>query len=394
MSDRAVQTVRLGAGLFLVGLALRPPIVAIGPLTPQIVADLGVSHAAVGLLTTLPILAMGLCSPLGPALAASVGARRAIVLSVATLAVVGIGRAAASEPALLLALTVGVGIVVGAAGSLPSIVARSAAPARAGLAGGVVAAGIVLGAIASATTAVPLADALGGWRAALAVLSLAALASVPFVARLLPAVTVAPRVPTAAWRVATRPHVAALTVVFGLQALVYWTLTAWLPDGLIERGWNDSDAAAMVGLVNAAALTANLTIVAVSDRIGQRRRQILASAGVIALSGVGLAALPSLALIAAAAIGLGLGAIFALLLIATVDAASDAVDAGRIAAVVLGGGYTIAAVGPVALGLLRDLAGGHGLTFGAIAILGLLVAVAAVALQSRRPFERNASGGE
>jgi len=187
--------------------------------------------------------------------------------------------------------------------------------------------------------------------------------------------------------------VAALTVVFGLQALVYWTLTAWLPDGLIERGWNASDGAAMVGLVNAAALAANLTIVAVSDRIGRRRRQILVSAGVIALSGVGLAAFPSLALITAVAIGLGLGAIFPLLLIATVDVASDAVDAGRIAAVVLGGGYTIAGIGPVTLGLLRDLSGGHGLTFGAIAILGLLVAVAAVALQSRVPVERNASGG-
>ena len=48
------------AGLFLAGLALRPQIVGVGPLIPEIQDDLDISHAVAGLLTTIPVFCMGL----------------------------------------------------------------------------------------------------------------------------------------------------------------------------------------------------------------------------------------------------------------------------------------------------------------------------------------------
>ena len=41
------------------GLALRPQIVGVGPLIPAIQDDLDISHAVAGLLSTIPVLCMG-----------------------------------------------------------------------------------------------------------------------------------------------------------------------------------------------------------------------------------------------------------------------------------------------------------------------------------------------
>lgn len=46
--------------LFLAALALRPQVVGVGPLIPEIQDDLHTSHAVAGLLGTIPVLCMGL----------------------------------------------------------------------------------------------------------------------------------------------------------------------------------------------------------------------------------------------------------------------------------------------------------------------------------------------
>ena len=74
---------RLGllAGLFFAGLALRPQIVGVGPLIPSIQDDLGVSHAVAGLLTTIPVLCMGLFALPAPRISSRYGTRLAIATS-------------------------------------------------------------------------------------------------------------------------------------------------------------------------------------------------------------------------------------------------------------------------------------------------------------------------
>ena len=55
--------VTLLAALFVAALALRPQLVGVGPLLPDIQEDLGVSHAVAGLLGTIPVLCMGVFAP-------------------------------------------------------------------------------------------------------------------------------------------------------------------------------------------------------------------------------------------------------------------------------------------------------------------------------------------
>lgn len=375
------------AGLFLIGLALRPQIVPIGALSSSIVADLGVSNAFIGLLTTIPVLTMGLCSPLGPAMVGILGVRRSLLLCVGVIALLGGARASSQGEAAIVATTVGIGIAIGAAGAITPIIARSSPPGSAGLLGGVATSGIVLGAIVSAGIVVPLADQLGGWRWPLLVFSLITFLSLPPLARLVPPAPIASGRLRPDWSVVRRPVVPALAVVFGLQAIIYWATSAWLPGALMERSWPVAPAAGMVALLNVAALAANLATILMSDRLGDRRHQIVASSVVIAAASGCLVLAPAFATVAVAALGLGLGAIFPLLLIATVDAAEDPAHAGSIAAVVLGAGYVIAALGPVVLGLLRDTSGAHQLGLVVIALVAaalLLTAITMPALSSRR----------
>ncbi|MDO8483664.1 MAG: hypothetical protein Q7S35_01825, partial [Candidatus Limnocylindrales bacterium] len=70
MSQGSIATARVPltvvAGLFLATLALRPQLLAIGPLLPLIRDDLHLSASVAGLLTTIPVLCMGLFAPVGP----------------------------------------------------------------------------------------------------------------------------------------------------------------------------------------------------------------------------------------------------------------------------------------------------------------------------------------
>src|SRR5687768_3713637 len=110
MSHRPVATL---AGLFLGAIALRPQIVGIGPLLPEIQESLDTSHAIVGLLATIPVLCMGLFAPPAAYLAARVGTRAGIAWALALIGVFGVARAVSPGAALLILLTWPVGIGMG-----------------------------------------------------------------------------------------------------------------------------------------------------------------------------------------------------------------------------------------------------------------------------------------
>src|SRR3712207_7168630 len=75
-------------------------------------------------------------------------------------------------------------------------------------------------------------------------------------------------------------------------------------------------------------------------------------------------------------LGLGIGGLFPLAMTLPLDYSADAEEAGRLTAMTFFVGYIVAAVGPVAVGALRDATGGYAVPFVALAALsvGMLVA--------------------
>ncbi|HEY4752255.1 MAG TPA: MFS transporter, partial [Candidatus Limnocylindrales bacterium] len=159
--------------LVVVALALRPQLAGIGPLSGRIIDDLGVSHAFVGLLTTIPILCMGLFAPLGPVIAGRLGARSAIALAAGTVGLAGLVRALAPGEPTLLAFTLVIGIATATSGPMLAMYVRGVIDDHRVAGTAAYAGGTTLGAAITAGVVVPLAVVLGGWRASLALVSAA-----------------------------------------------------------------------------------------------------------------------------------------------------------------------------------------------------------------------------
>jgi CP family cyanate transporter-like MFS transporter len=81
------------------------------------------------------------------------------------------------------------------------------------------------------------------------------------------------------------------------------------------------------------------------------------ASGALTAFAVGIAALPGGGFAWAILGGLASGALFPLVITLPLDVAHDPAEVGAAAAMMLGGGYVIAALGPFILGAVRDATG-------------------------------------
>jgi CP family cyanate transporter-like MFS transporter len=372
-------------GLFVASLALRPQLLAIGPLLPQMRTDLGMSHGVAGLLGTIPVLCMGIFAPIGPGLVARVGVRTALAACLTAISILGLARAVAPDATTVLAATLVIGISVGTAGAIPAIVVKLRAPTVPALGTGAYAGGIVAGSTIAAAVAVPLAGPDVDWRFSLAAISIAS--AVPIAAWLLlvrpdrPAERSGAAPPRLPWRSTTGWL---LALLFGLQSMIYYGLVAWLANVYVERGWDQAGAGSLVATMNGIGLLTTIGVPLLADRLGSRRGQLLASALAVLVGLLGVLLVPEAGLVWAAVLGLALGAVFPIVLTLPVDVADAPGEVGAVAALMLLGGYILSSTGPVLLGAIRDVTGDFGASLWSLVGLAIALVVACLALSPRR----------
>ena len=380
-TERRLPLAQAFAALVLVGLALRPQVLVIGPLIGDIKADLGMSHAIAGLLGSIPVVCMGILAPLGPVLAGSIGPRLGAALCVVLVVGFGVLRAVAPDASTALLTTVGIGVGMAVVGPILAMVVRQRTPDHPAAGTGAYVVGLVIGATITAAVAVPLSAALGGWRGAVGAISAACVISLVGWLALMPADAgggrVRPRLPRLPWR---RGSAWLLGVIFGTQSVLFYGAITWLPSLYVERGWTAADAAGLVAIFTGIGLVATLAVPAFADRLGTRRTQ-LAFGGAVTIVGAVLIALtpgePSgspVTIGATVLLGLGVGLYFPLGLTLPVDVSANADEAASISALMLLVGYLIASTAPVLFGLVRDATGGfEGVVIGFVVVALLMV---------------------
>jgi CP family cyanate transporter-like MFS transporter len=358
-------------GLFVASLALRPQLLAIGPLLPLIRSDLDLSAGLAGLLTTIPVLCMGIFAPVGPRVAARLGGRGALAVCLALISGFGLVRALVPSYPLVLAATLGIGIAIGVAGAIPSMIVSRRIATRPALGTGAYAGGIVAGSTLASGLAVPLAID-DDWRRALLIMSLVSLLATAAWLVLVGAdhggVRVRARPARLPWR---SPTGWLLVVLFGLQSVLFYGVVSWLPNAFVEAGWSTADAGLLIAVFNGVGLFTTIGVPLVADRWGARRVQLLSSSLVAVLAMVGIIVAPAFAFLLVALLGLALGMVFPLVLTLPLDVADAPAEVGSVAALMLLGGYIVSSIGPFVLGLARDATGSFA------ASLWLLVGVAA-----------------
>lgn len=382
------------AGLFLVALTLRPQIVGIGPLLPEIQDDLDTAHAVVGLLGTIPVLCMGLFAPAAAFLGARVGTRMAITWSLVLIGVFGLGRAVVPSAALVVLLTWPVGAGMGLAGALVPVAVKENFPIRPAGPTGLYTTGIQVGSAVSAAIAVPLAAWYGGWRASLAVFSIATLLLTCvwlFLTRREAAhERSADRPPRLPWR----SRVAWLLVVlFGLMASTYYGINAWLPDSYAERGWSTATAGSLLAVLNLVAIPASFVVPWLSDRVGSRRAWLVGMAATFIVGVAGVVLVPAAAFAWVVALGIASGGMFALVLTVPLDLEDEPSRVGALVGMMLGLGYTIGAISPVVLGAVRDVTGSFTASLWLLVGFSALLLVAVAALPARHEAEHGDPAG-
>jgi MFS transporter, CP family, cyanate transporter len=382
---RGLHPLLVGLVLVLVAVNLRTTVASLPPLLYEIERELGLSGAAAGMLTALPVLCMAVFAPMAHRLAHRFG-REATALGAVTLVAAGNGlRFAGGTGAVLFGGTFVAGVGVAICGVvLPGIV-KELFSRRAGTATGAYSVAMMLGAAAAATLAVPLERWLGSWQASLAAWAVpalfAALVWLPVTVRANqrePAEVPGGRLP---WRSGTAWLVAAF---FSLQAALAYAFLAWLAPAYQARGWSPAAAGALLGVNGLAQLAAALVLPALSDRSIDRRPALVGAVSCTVVGAGWLVAFPAvLPWVASTVLGLGLGGGFSLLLVVLVDYAADAGASSGLAAMVFFVGYLAAAAAPVTVGAMRDATGGFTAPFLLLTCLALAELVMATRLGPR-----------
>ena len=359
-----LQTIWLAFGVVLLALNLRPLVVAAAPLMSTIRADTGMSAGAAGLLTTLPLLCFGLLAPLAPRLGRLVGIEPALMI---TMVIIGVGAAVRllHPMAALLAGTVLIGAGIALANVLiPGVIKRDF-PTRVAAITGLYTMTLCGGPALAAGVTVPLAEFTGlGWRVVLALWGLFAVAAILV---WLPQVRRHSRVRASEVRAAAHPvrglwrnpTAWAVTGYFGLQSMIYYTSSAWLPALLTKAGMSASAAGGMLSLANLVAVAGAF---AAPTLVGRRMRpglMVIIGATMSALGFVGLLCAPvALAYLWMTLTGIGTGVGISMGLLFIVQRAPDIRHTAQLSSMAQCFGYLLAAIGPVALGAVHDLSGG------------------------------------
>ncbi|OYX35295.1 MAG: hypothetical protein B7Y99_04060 [Caulobacterales bacterium 32-69-10] len=357
-SSRA-RLIFLATSVVLVAFNARPSLSSLGPVLPEAMRDTGLSPASAGLLTTLPVVCIGLFGLATPSLTRRLGEEMTVLLFTLLVAAGCAMRAFGTATPLVIGCALG-GIGIGVVNVVLPGMIKNQFPRAQALMMGLYTMALCAGAAVAAGATVPLQHALGdSWALALAAWAIPALvAAAVWTVQLgggrAEAKEPAPRT-LGLWRV---PLAWQVTLFVGLQSSLAYSIFAWLPPILRARGFSPIDAGLVVSGCILVQAPAALAAPALAARGRDQRGAVLfvVACSVVGLAGCLYASTASIWLWAVI-LGVGQGATFAIALTLIVMRSADGATAARLSSQAQGVGYTIAAGGPLLMGLLRTWTG-------------------------------------
>jgi CP family cyanate transporter-like MFS transporter len=372
-------------GLVLLSFNLRPAAVSIGPVLAEVRESLGMSAAAVGLLTSLPVIAFAVFGALAPAAARRIGIHRVTALASLAAFVGLLGRAFTHSEALFLLLSLLALIGMAMANVLLPSLVKLHFPDRIGRVTAIYTTALSVGLTAALVFTVPISDALGGWRYGLgAWAGLAVLAAIPWV----PLSTRdrhlerTPRSITFRDVARTRLGVA-MALFFGLQSLQAYAVFGWFAQLWRDSGYSATVAGVLAGLLAGTAIPLSLWLPNVVARSADPRRVLFAVISCYPVGYVGLMIAPH-ALAPVWAVVVGVATVtFPLILTLIGLRARTPEGTAALSAFTQSTGYLIAAAGPFAVGVLHSATGGW--TVPLVLLLALALPLFPLAAYVARP---------
>ncbi|MFJ6322888.1 MULTISPECIES: CynX/NimT family MFS transporter [unclassified Rhizobium] len=367
----------LGASLVLIAFNLRPVFSSASALLPEIRTGLGLSSFGTSVLTTLPVVCLGLFSPLAPRLAQRLGTERVLLGMILLLALGTALRGLPSIPMLFFGTALaGACIAIGNV-LLPGVVKRDF-PDKAALMTGCYTMALCAGAASAAGLTLPIEHALGGsLGGALSAWALPALAvALLWLPQVIGTRNQARRTGFRVTGLWTDPIAWQVTLFMGLQSALAYCVFGWLVPILRERGLDGVTAGAIVSvsvMVQAASCLVAPHI-AVKGRDQRVINVTLCAIAVIALLGLLFAPLWTVWFWAVLQ-GVGQGGLIAVAMTVIVLRSPDAHVAAHLSGMAQFVGYLLAAIGPLIVGMIHGWTGSFAWCSVLFVLLGLCAAI-------------------
>ncbi|MEW1962070.1 MFS transporter [Microbacterium sp. NPDC077644] len=372
-------------GILVAALNLRAPIIALTPVLPEIMADLGIGSASAGLLTTAPVVMFALMTPLAALVIRRAGPELALLIALGGVMIGTLVRALPGFGSMLTGMVImGATITVGNV-VIPVIIRRDLPPERTAVATAAYTATLNVGSLLTALATVPLAQATG-WSAALLIWGAFTVIGL--------ALWIVHIARTRSWRSAerssgeasetraTRSDVASITgplpivvdsrvsttlrrpivwllmVAFASQSTVYYAMSTWLPTIVLDTTGLDAAAAgALASLFQGVAIVGAVIAPLLLRYLGAVYSALLLGACFVVMV-VGMLIAPELAGVWASFGAITHSSGFVLIFTGLVRVSRSDAEAATMSAVVQGGGYLFAALGAPMMGALREASGG------------------------------------
>ena len=345
-------------GIVLVGLNLRPSMAAVGPLLSAIRGDIALSFSVASLLTMLPVMAMGLAMFFAMGISQRLGEQRTVLTSLAIIGLATVARLFVDSAAELIVSAVLAGFGIALIQALMPAFIKSRFPDNVALCMGLYVTSIMGGAAIAASFAPLVMSRTGSWRVGLAIWAGLALLALLFwwAQRVNTPRGSAPAVRKQSFFKHSRAWL--LAIFFGLGTASYTCVLAWLAPYYVEKGWSEQNAGLLLGFLTAMEVISGLVVPAIANRSRDRRVVLMALLGLIIGGFCGLILSPQyLSLLWPCLLGLGIGGLFPMSLIVSLDHLDNPQRAGGLTAFVQGIGYLIAGLSPLMAGMIRDQLG-------------------------------------
>lgn len=361
--------------IIMVGMCLRPSITGLGSLLKMIKPDLGLSDAASGMLTTIPVLTFAIVSPIVGKINNRIGTSNVLSVGFSCIALGIVIRSFAGMCGLYIGtILIGAGIACGNV-LIPAIIKKTY-PQKYGFVTALNSVGLAVSSGLAAGMNYPIASRLGwGWRNTLCIYAVAAIAAIfiwiPVRSNTIEAHS-AERKEKNLWKNSIAWSV---SLFLGIEALIFYSCSAWLATIFQFKGLDATTAGFYVSCFSLTGIPASFVVPALAGMKKDQRKVTFGLLSVFMLGIVLMAVTSNRELLLAAAVlaGFGCNGGFALSMGFIGFRTGNGNDAMQLSSMSQSIGYLIAAFGPIGMGLINDRFGNWNLNLWLIAALLLVL---------------------
>lgn len=344
--------------IFLVAFNLRLGISSVPPILTIIQNSLDLSNFAVSLLTSIPVVCMGILAFLVAFVQKILGRNNGIFLFLLILGAATLSRSVLNNFGGLVVTTLLIGCSIALIGPLLSGFIKELFPEKAGLLIGVYSLSMGLGSVSASSLMIPLTQRFDGqWFKALSVWGVLALIS-GIIWKLAigkqPVLTANNQLKSFSFR---DKKLWKLALFFGVQSGVFYSFTTWITSALLNKGVSQVMSITLLTTFTAVQMISSFLIPTLMDKVGTTRQWIvccsccLLSSALLLLFTSGLFMLIVSVLLAAVATG----GFFPIAMLLPIQESQDASQASIYASIVQAFGYVIGGFTPILIGSLIDL---------------------------------------